>query len=164
MPIQGGEIMKKILMYILVFAVGVVVGGVGVNYVSDYQTDKSEDQYESSYRESRASSLKQNSSSSVSSQSNDTQNSSSVALPSQEEVTKRVSNDLDKFIKEQKGDLIKTASVEDAVDAFEDSYVDTYEAELQAKYPGDANEDNIERLIDTAEATVNVQQKISDNK
>lgn len=60
--------------------------------------------------------------------------------------------------------MIKTASVEDAVDAFEDSYVDTYEEELQAKYPGDANEDNIERLIDTAEATVNVQQKISDNK
>ena len=157
--------MKKILMYILVFVVGVVVGGVGVHYVSDYQTDKSEDQYESSYSESRASSLKQNSSSSsVSSQSNDTQNSSSVALPSQKKVTKRVSNDLDKFIKEQKGDLIKTASVEDAVDAFEDSYVDTYEAELQAKYPGDANEDNIEHLIDTAEATVNVQQKISDNK
>lgn len=156
--------MKKTLMYILVFVLGIVLGGVGVHYASDYQTDKSEDQYESSYSESRASSLKQNSSSSVSSQSNDTQNSSSVALPSQEEANKRVSDDLDKFIKEQKNDLIKTASVEDAVDAFEDSYVDTYEEELQAKYPGDANEDNIERLIDTAEATVNVQQKISDNK
>lgn len=152
--------MKKVIMYIIVFVLGIVLGGLGVHFVSDYQTDRAEDKYESSYRDSRASSLK----SSVSSQSNDTESSQAVSLPAQAEVTKRVSNDLDKFIAEQKDGLIKTASVEDAVDAFEDSYLDTYEDELQTKYPGDANEDQIEHLVDTAVATLNIHQKISDNK
>jgi hypothetical protein len=155
--------MKRVIMYIIVFVLGIVLGGLGVHFVSEYQTDKAEDKYESSYRDSRAASLKQNQNFG-SSQSNNTESSQVVSLPSQEEVTKRVSNDLDKFIAEQKDGLLKTVSVEDSVDAFEDSYLDTYEDELQTKYPGDANEDQIEHLLDTAVATLNIHQKISDNK
>lgn len=153
--------MKKTLLYIIIFVAGVAAGGIGVHCFTDYQADRAESQYESSYRDSRASSLSKNQTEGSSSQ---THASSVADLPAQNVVTKRVSDDLNKFIDEQKNDLIKKASTDDAVDAFEDSYLDTYENELQSQYPGEANEDQIEHLIDVAVATVNVEQKISDAK
>ena len=148
--------MKRALLYIVIFVLGALAGGVGLHYWSDYQVDRSESQYESSYRGAQASSLQASSSSRIAS--------SAVDLPTQEMVTKRVDADLNKFIKEQKGDLIKQSSVDDAVDAFEDSYLDTYENELQAQFPGETHENQIEHLIDVAVTTINVHQKISDVK
>ncbi|SCC04107.1 hypothetical protein [Weissella bombi] len=155
--------MKKVLLYIIIFVAGALVGGVGVHYFTDYQADRAESQYESSYRDSRASSLSKDQTDSSSS-SSQTSSTSVADLPAQNVVTKRVSDDLNKFIDEQKDDLIKNASTDDAVDAFEDSYLDTYENELQSQHPGEANEDQIEHLIDVAVATANVEQKISDAK
>ncbi|MBU7568094.1 hypothetical protein ACFQGR_02985 [Weissella sagaensis] len=151
--------MKRVLLYIIIFVLGVLAGGVGVHYWTEYQGDRTESQYESSYRGTQASSLAESQTSS------DSQSASSaVDLPSQDTVTKRVNDDLNKFIKEQKQDLIKQTSVDDAVDAFEDSYLDTYENELQAQFPGETNENQIEHLIDVAVTTINVHQKVTDAK
>ena len=54
-----------------------------------------------------------------------------LALPSEQEVVDRLKGDLDKFIADQKGGIIKTGSAEDIRDAFEDTYVETYQNELE---------------------------------
>lgn len=82
-------------------------------------------------------------------------------MPSQTAVETRLSEDLDKFIADQKDGIIQTGSKEDIRDAFEDTYVDTYQDELEAQHPGEQNEDIVEGMIDRGLLTLNFDGRIA---
>ncbi|WP_288503596.1 hypothetical protein [uncultured Weissella sp.] len=82
-------------------------------------------------------------------------------MPSQTAVETRLSEDLDKFIADQKDGIIQTGSKEDIRDAFEDTYVDTYQDELEAKHPGEQNEDIVEGMIDRGLLALNFDGRIA---
>lgn len=154
--------MKKWLISGVVAVVALILGAVGMNMYNEHQGEKFERQYESSVARSYSESIaKSSSTSSAVSSSGAAGTTTSVALPSEQEVVDRLKGELDKFIADQKDGIIKTGSAEDIRDAFEDTYVETYQNELEAKFPGEANEDQIESLIDLGLLTLNFDEKIA---
>ena len=157
--------MKKWIISVGGVAVALIVGAVGMAAYNDHKEEQFERRYEASlakgYSESAKLASESTSSSSASATSDSTATSSATSLPSQTAVETRLSEDLDKFIADQKDGIIQTGSKEDIRDAFEDTYVDTYQDELEAKHPGEQNEYIVEGMIDRGLLALNFDGRIA---
>ena len=159
--------MKKWIISVGSVAVALIVGAVGMAAYNDHKEEQFERRYEASlaksYSESAKLASESTSSSSASATSDSTATSSATSLPSQTAVETRLSEDLDKFIADQKDGIIQTGSKEDIRDAFEDTYVDTAPDEgLKAKHPGETKQKTLlEGMIDRGLLALNFDGRIA---
>ena len=153
--------MKKWIISVGSVAVALIVGAVGMAAYNDHKEEQFERRYEASLAKSYSESAKLASESTSSSSASATSDSTATSLPSQTAVETRLSEDLDKFIADQKDGIIQTGSKEDIRDAFEDTYVDTYQDELEAQHPGEQNEDIVEGMIDRGLLALNFDGRIA---
>ena len=153
--------MKKWIISVGSVAVALIVGAVGMAAYNDHKEEQFERRYEASLAKSYSESAKLASESTSSSSASATSDSTATSLPSQTAVETRLSEDLDKFIADQKDGIIQTGSKEDIRDAFEDTYVDTYQDELEAKHPGEQNEDIVEGMVDRGLLALNFDGRIA---
>ena len=153
--------MKKWIISVGSVAVALIVGAVGMAAYNDHKEEQFERRYEASLAKSYSESAKLASESTSSSSASATSDSTATSLPSQTAVETRLSEDVDKFIADQNDGIIQTRSKEDIRDAFEDTYVDTYQDELEAQHPGEQNEDIVEGMIDRGLLTLNFDGRIA---